>query len=58
LTAKGFEQISPQRKYNGISFQLTGQIKNTRTPFNVDMGVAEKFDALLKTWDSIDGIWN
>ena len=41
LTSKGFEAISPQRKYNGISFQLTGQIKNTRTPFNVDMGVGD-----------------
>ena len=41
LTSKGFEKISPQRKYNGISFQLTGQIKNTRTPFNVDMGVGD-----------------
>ena len=41
LTSKGFETISPQRKYNGISFQLTGQIKNTRTPFNVDMGVGD-----------------
>lgn len=41
LTAKGFEPISPQRKYNGISFQLTGQIKNTRTPFHVDLGVGD-----------------
>ncbi len=41
LTAKGFETISPQRKYQGISFQIMGKIKNTRTPFNVDLGVGD-----------------
>lgn len=41
LTSKDFEAISPQRKYNGISFQLIGQIKNTRTPFSVDLGVGD-----------------
>lgn len=41
LTSTGFETISPQRKYKGVSFQLTGQIKNTRTPFNVDLGVGD-----------------
>lgn len=39
--AKGYEKISPQRKYNGISFQLIGRIKNTKTPFNVDIGVGD-----------------
>lgn len=39
LTAKGFEEISPQRKYHGISTQIIGQIKNVRVPFNVDIGV-------------------
>jgi predicted nucleotidyltransferase component of viral defense system len=38
---KGYEEISPQRKYKGISFQLIGQIRNTRTPFNVDFGVGD-----------------
>ncbi len=28
MTAKGFEEISPQRKYHGISTQIIGQIKN------------------------------
>ena len=39
MTAKGFEKISPQRKYHGISAQIIGQIKNVRVPFNVDIGV-------------------
>jgi predicted nucleotidyltransferase component of viral defense system len=39
--AKGFEHISQQRKYQGVSFQLIGKIKNTRTPFNIDIGVGD-----------------
>ena len=41
MTAKGFEEISPQRKYHGISTQVIGQIKNVRVPFNVDIGVGD-----------------
>lgn len=41
MTAKGFEEISPQRKYNGISTQIIGQIKNVRIPFNVDISVGD-----------------
>lgn len=41
LEARGFETITPQRKYNGISFQIVGKIKNSRTPFNVDIGVGD-----------------
>lgn len=41
LSAKGFETISPQRKYKGVSFQIMGKIKNTHTPFNVDLGVGD-----------------
>ena len=41
FTSRGFETISPQRKYTGVSFQLVGQIKNTRTPFDVDLGVGD-----------------
>ena len=41
MTAKGFEKISPQRKYHGISIQIIGQIKNVRVPFNVDIGVGD-----------------
>lgn len=41
MTAKGFEKISPQRKYQGISTQIIGQIKNVRVPFNVDIGVGD-----------------
>ena len=41
MTAKGFEKISPQRKYNGISTQIIGKIKNVRVPFNVDIGVGD-----------------
>lgn len=35
------EQISAQRKYHGISTQVTGYIKNVRVPFNVDIGVGD-----------------
>ncbi len=41
MTARGFEEISPQRKYHGISTQIIGQIKNVRVPFNVDIGVGD-----------------
>ena len=41
MTAKGFEKISPQRKYHGISAQIIGQIKNVRVPFNIDIGVGD-----------------
>lgn len=41
MVAKGFEEISPQRKYHGISAQIIGQIKNVRVPFNVDIGVGD-----------------
>jgi len=36
-----FEEITPQRKYKGISLQLIGKIKNTKTPFNVDFGIGD-----------------
>ena len=41
FTSRGFEVISPQRKYKGVSFQLVGHIKNTRTPFDVDFGIGD-----------------
>jgi len=41
MTAKGYEEISPQRKYRGISVQIIGSIKNVRVPFNVDIGVGD-----------------
>lgn len=41
MRAKGFEEISPQRKYHGISAQIIAQIKNVRVPFNVDIGVGD-----------------
>ena len=41
LTSQSYETISPQRKYKGVSFQLVGQIKNTKTPFNVDIGIGD-----------------
>lgn len=41
MEAKGFEQISLQRKYNGVSTQIIGSIKNVRVPFNVDIGVGD-----------------
>lgn len=39
--SRGFETISPQRNYAGVSFQLIGHIKNTRTPFDVDFGIGD-----------------
>ena len=41
MSANGFEEISPQRKYHGISTQIIGKIKNVRVPFNVDIGVGD-----------------
>lgn len=41
MKAKGFENISPQRKYRGVSTQIIGTIKNVRVPFNVDIGVGD-----------------
>ena len=35
------EPIAIQRKYHGISTQITGRIKNVRVPFNVDIGVGD-----------------
>lgn len=41
LTVHGFEEISPQRKYRGVSAQIIGKIKNVRVPFHVDIGVGD-----------------
>lgn len=41
MTAKGIEEISPQRKYRGVSTQIIGKIKNVRVPFNIDIGVGD-----------------
>ena len=35
------EPIAVNRKYHGISTQITGHIKNVRVPFNVDIGVGD-----------------
>ena len=41
MEAKNFEEISPQRKYRGVSAQVIGTIKNVRVLFNVDIGVGD-----------------
>lgn len=41
LQASSMEQIAVQRKYHGVSTQITGYIKNVRVPFNVDIGVGD-----------------
>lgn len=41
FVAKKTEQIAVQRKYHGVSTQITGYIKNVRVPFNVDIGVGD-----------------
>ena len=35
------EPIAVQRKYHGVSTQITGYIKNVRVPFDVDIGVGD-----------------
>lgn len=35
------QPIAVQRKYHGVSTQITGCIKNVRVPFNVDIGVGD-----------------
>ena len=35
------ESIAVQRKYHGVSTQITGYIKNVRVPFNVDIGIGD-----------------
>ena len=39
--ASKMEPIALQRKYHGVSTQITGYIKNVRVPFNVDIGVGD-----------------
>lgn len=39
--AKPTELIAANRKYHGVSTQITGFIKNVRVPFNVDVGVGD-----------------
>jgi len=41
MTAGEYEEISPQRKYKGVSVQIIAKIKNVRVPFSVDIGVGD-----------------
>lgn len=41
MLAKGYEEISSQRKYHGISTQIIAQIKNVHVPFNIDIGMGD-----------------
>lgn len=41
FNASKAESIALQRKYHGVSTQITGYIKNVRVPFNVDIGVGD-----------------
>ena len=54
MRAKGFEEISPQRKYHGISTQIIAQIKNVRVPFNIDIQntFVHKSELQLTTYES------
>ena len=38
---KSVETISEQRNYHGARVKMLAQIKNTKTPFDVDMGVGD-----------------
>lgn len=39
--AEKTEPIALHRKYNGVSTQITGYIKNVRVPFHIDIGVGD-----------------
>ena len=39
--ARPMEPIAANRKYHGVSTQITGYIKNVRVPFSVDIGVGD-----------------
>lgn len=39
--AINYSEISPQRKYKGVSVQIIGRINKTRTPFNIDFGIGD-----------------
>lgn len=41
FTASPMEPIAVQRRYHGVSTQITGAIKNVRVPFHVDIGVGD-----------------
>lgn len=41
FSASKTEPIAMQRKYHGVSTQITGHIKNVRVPFHVDIGVGD-----------------
>lgn len=41
LKALPTESIAANRKYHGVSTQITGCIKNVRVPFSVDIGVGD-----------------
>ena len=41
LIANNFEPISIHKELTGISFQMIGRIKNTKTPFSVDFGFGD-----------------
>ena len=49
MSAKGFGEISTQRKYNGISAQIIAQIKNVRIPFDIDLGIGDVITPYAKT---------
>lgn len=58
---KSLEPISEQRKYHGVRVKVIGSIDNTRTPFDIDIGVGDvvvpkpsklKLEPLLKDFSS------
>lgn len=53
MQTKGVEEISPQRKYHGISTQIIEQIKNVCVPFNIDTGVGDIISPGPKSAQSI-----
>ena len=38
---KGLEPIAEHREYNGVRAKIITRIKNTRTPFDIDMGIGD-----------------
>ncbi|WP_156499025.1 hypothetical protein [Clostridium ljungdahlii] len=38
---KNIEEITEERDYHGIRANIIGKIKNTKTPFHIDIGVGD-----------------
>ena len=51
LQVKSAERITEQKKYPGIRLKVVARILNTRTPFDIDIGIG---DVIVPQIDSVD----